>query len=408
MNRYIIHIAYLCLTFFLLASCNKQEDVAPQDEGMVNLSISAAMASRTTDTGDENRTYAELMHTLRIIIFDKDGNVEHNRLYNFEKGLFETENHIFIVKANETKTIYLLANCENFAVKEGDNPTIESLDALELKGDGILQAQGTKPDKGDGTINVLPATAKYSIKVGGQSQTETLYVVHAANKIQFEFINNTGGTINHHSWTLSSLAPESYLVPHVNEADWVTTLQAEENNVIYDYDVPVETNKHQEYTYTYNTPLAIPANTAEDSEDPVPTITPADNESPIYLHESKFLNLTTDGEDEKNDQSYAITFRISGSNLPDTETGGDGTGGTNDNTETNEGGGEESEAKPYTATLENLPSLFRGTYVKVKVTINALQTEDGPNGIYAEIEDWEKHPPKTGTIKPEESTESNP
>lgn len=409
MNRYIIHIAYLCLTFFLLASCNKQEDAVPQDEGMVTLSISAAMASRATDTGDESRTYAELMHTLRIIIFDRNGNVEHNRLYEFEKGLFETENHIFIVKANETKTIYLLANCESFATIKSGNITIDQLDALELEGrDGILQSQGTSPDEEEGTIKVLPATAKYSIQVGKQSQTETLYVVHAANKIQFEFINNTGKTINLHSWTLSSLAPESYLVPHVNEADWFETLQDETDNVIYDYDVPVTTDEHQEYTYEYETPLPISANTAEDSEDPVSTITPANDESPIYLHESKFLNLTTGGEDEKNDQSYAITFRISGSNLPDTETDGDGTGGTNDNTETNEGGGEESEAKPYTATLENLPSLFRGTYVKVKVTINALQTEDGPNGIYAEIEDWEKHPPKTGTIKPEESTESNP
>lgn len=409
MNRYIIHIAYLCLTLFLLASCNKQEDAMPQDEGMVTLSISAAMASRATNTGDESRTYAELMHTLRIIIFDKDGNVEHNRLYTFDKGLFETENHIFIVKSKENKTIYLLANCEKFAVKEEDNPTIASLDALELKGrDGILQNQDTKPDEGEGTINVLPATAKYSIQVGEKSQTETLYVVHAANKIQFEFINNTGETINLHSWTLSSLAPESYLVPHVNEADWFETLQKEENNVIYDYDVPVETNKHQEYTYEYETPLPISANTAEDSEDPVSTITPANDESPIYLHESKFLSLTTGGEDEKNDQSYAITFRISGSNLPDTETDGEGTEGTNDNTEANEGGEGESEAKPYTATLENLPSLFRGTYVKVKVTINALQTEDGPDGIYAEIEDWKKHDSKPGTIKPEGSTESNP
>ena len=156
MNRYIIHIAYLCLTFFLLASCNKQEDAVPQDEGMVTLSISAAMISRSGDsneTGDANRTYDELMHTLRIIIFDEKGDKEDDRLIDFieeeKRGLFETRKpEYFIVKANEKKTIYLLANCENFAVKEGDNPTIESLDALELKGDGILQAQGTKPDKG--------------------------------------------------------------------------------------------------------------------------------------------------------------------------------------------------------------------------------------------------------------------
>lgn len=396
MNRYIIHIAYLCLTFFLLASCNKQEDAMPQDEGMVTLSISAAMASRTTDTGDVNRTYAELMHTLRIIIFDGNGNVEHNRLYEFEKGLFDTENHIFIVKANETKTIYLLANCEKFAVKE-DDLTIASLDALELEGDGILQNQDTKPDKGEGTINVLPATAKYSIQVEEKSQTETLYVVHAANKIQFEFINNTGKTINLHSWTLSSLAPESYLVPHVNEADWFETLQDETDNVIYDYDVPVTTDEHQEYTYEYETPLEIPANTASESSEPTSTITPTDSETPIYLHESKFLDLTT--EDNKDDQKYTITFHISGSNLPDSGTGGDGTGDTND-TETGESG--ESEPRAYTATLDNLPSLFRGTYVKVKVTINALVEGNDEDGIYAKIEDWVELGEVEGELKPKD------
>lgn len=398
MNRYIIHIAYLCLTFFLLASCNKQEDAVPQDEGMVTLSISAAMASRATNTGDESRTYAELMHTLRIIIFDKDGNVEHNRLYTFDKGLFETENHIFIVKSKENKTIYLLANCEKFAVKKEDNPTIASLDALELKGrDGILQNQDTKPDEGEGTIKVLPATAKYSIRVEKQSQTKTLYVVHAANKIQFEFINNTGKTINLHSWTLSSLAPRSYLVPHVNEEKWFETLQTEEDNVIYDYNVPITTDEHQEYTYEYETPLEIPTSTAAESSEPTSTITPTDSETPIYLHESKFLDLTT--EDNKDDQKYTITFHISGSNLPDSGTGGDGAGDSND-TETGES--RESEPRAYTATLDNLPSLFRGTYVKVKVTINALVEGNDEEGIYAEIEDWEELDEVKGELEPKD------
>lgn len=380
MNRYIIHIAYLCLTFFLLASCNKQEDAVPQDEGMVTLSISAAMASRATDTGDESRTYAELMHTLRIIIFDRNGNVEHNRLYEFEKGLFETENHIFIVKANETKTIYLLANCESFATIKSGNITIDQLDALELEGrDGILQSQGTSPDEEEGTIKVLPATAKYSIQVGKQSQTETLYVVHAANKIQFEFINNTEEEIELNSWTLYSLAPKSYLIPRVNETNWFDKVRNpdETKNVITNYDVPVEPDEHEEYTYTYTTPLQIPITTDETSD---AVITPADNETPIYLHESKFSvpAEAVEGEVEEwtDEQQYTITFRISKKG--------------------------ESDSKPYTAALTNLPSLFRGTYVKVKVTINALVEGNDEDGIYAEIEDWEELDEVEGELKPKD------
>lgn len=380
MNRLIIHITYLCLTLFLLASCNKQEEVAPQDEGMATLSISAAMASRATDTGDENRTYAELMHTLRIIIFDEEGNVEHNRLYEFDKGLFETENHIFIVKANETKTVYLLANCEKFDVKEKDTPTITSLDALELKGNGILQNQGTKPDEGEGTINVLPATAKYSIHVGKQSQTEMLYVVHAANKISFEFTNQSGQEITISEWRLTPIAQNSYLIPHITgenentpEADrWYNKVLAQYYNTdlngedagVTNYNVPDDAN-HEEFKQTCEVKIA--AATSE-------PVTLYSATEPFYLHESKANSDPTTGQ-----QHYTVSCVI------------------ND--------------RVYDAVLPNLPSLFRGTYVKINVTIKALEEGEVPDGIYAEIVKWEEYPSTSGTIvpeDPEESTETNP
>lgn len=372
MNKYFIHIAYLCLTLFLLVSCSKQEDVAPQDEGMVNLSISAAMASRTTYTGDVNRTYAELMHTLRIIIFDKDGNVEHNRLYNFEKGLFETENHIFIVKANETKTIYLLANCENFAVKEGDNPTIESLDALELKGDGILQAQGTKPDEGDGTINVLPATAKYSIQVGNQSQTETLYVVHAANKIEFEFINNSGEEVTISEWRLTPIAQNSYLIPHITDEDentqeedrWYSKVLAQYNYAglsgddegVTNYNIPIDADQ-KEFQQTCN--VVIDANSSA-------TLYSLAN--PFYFHESKANPDPSNPNDAE--QQYTLSCVI------------------NDIV--------------YDAPLPNLPSLFRGTYVKVKATIQKLTTPEEDHDPFGIIIEWEPGDEVEGILTPED------
>ena len=375
MNRYIIHIAYLCLTFFLLASCNKQEDAMPQDEGMVTLSISAAMASRTTDTGDVNRTYAELMHTLRIIIFDGNGNVEHNRLYEFEKGLFDTENHIFIVKANETKTIYLLANCEKFAVKE-DDLTIASLDALELEGDGILQAQGTKPDEGDGTINVLPATAKYSIQVGNQSQTETLYVVHAANKIEFEFINNSGEEVTISEWRLTPIAQNSYLIPHITDEDentqeedrWYSKVLAQYNYAglsgddegVTNYDIPDDADQD-----TFNEELEKGIKIAAGESATLYSAT-----EPFYLHESKADSDPTTGQ-----QQYTVSCVI------------------ND--------------RVYDAVLPNLPSLFRGTYVKIKAIINALNEDEPYEGIYAEIVEWKEYDPVTGEIV-EEETDTNP
>lgn len=370
MNRYIIHIAYLCLTFFLLASCNKQEDAVPQDEGMVTLSISAAMASRATNTGDESRTYAELMHTLRIIIFDKDGNVEHNRLYTFDKGLFETENHIFIVKSKENKTIYLLANCEKFAVKKEDNPTIASLDALELKGrDGILQNQDTKPDEGEGTINVLPATAKYSIQVGEKSQTETLYVVHAANKISFEFTNKSGQEITISEWRLTPIAQNSYLIPHItdenentpeaerwyNKAQYKNADLSGDDEGVTNYDIPTDADQ-KEFKQTCE--VTIDANASEPA-----TLYSLD--APFYLHESKAKFDPTTGQ-----QQYTVSCVI------------------ND--------------RVYSAVLPNLPSLFRGTYIKIKATIKSLDEGEEDHDPFGIIINWQPGDEVEGVLEPAE------
>lgn len=369
MKKRIIHNVCIYLALLLLASCKEQTDTPLQEDGMVTLSISAAMVSRAVDTGDANRIYSELMHTLRIIIFDKDGNVEHNRLYTFDEGLFKSENHNFLVKANQTKTIYLLANCESFNI-DGEDITKEALDALELKSD-----EGWFTPNQQNKDFLLPATAKYEITVGETSQTETLYVVHAANKIQFQFVNYTEEEIALHSWSLYSIAPESYLVPRVNEADWFNTVQGETDNVITDYDIPVAPDEHQEYTYLYETPIQIPTTT----EGEMGTVTPADNEQPIYLHESKFLVPAEaaeepDTEEWTDQQQYTITFNISRA--------------------------DEDDSKPYTATLDNLPSLFRGTYVKIKVTLNELEEGEGPDGIYADIQMWEYEDPVTGELVP--------
>ena len=370
MNRYIIHIAYLCLTFFLLASCNKQEDAMPQDEGMVTLSISAAMASRTTDTGDVNRTYAELMHTLRIIIFDAKGEVEHNRLYTFDTGLFDTEYYYFIVKSNETKTIYLLANCEKFDVK--DNPTITSLDAMELKGDGILQDQGTNAEEGESEIKVLPATAKYSIQVGNQSQTETLYVVHAANKIEFEFINNSGEEVTISEWRLTPIAQNSYLIPHITDEDentqeedrWYSKVLAQYNYAglsgddegVTNYNIPIDADQ-KEFQQTCN--VVIDANSSA-------TLYSLAN--PFYFHESKANPDPSNPNDAE--QQYTLSCVI------------------NDIV--------------YDAPLPNLPSLFRGTYVKVKATIQKLTTPEEDHDPFGIIIEWEPGDEVEGILTPED------
>lgn len=370
MNRYIIHIAYLCLTLFLLASCNKQEDAMPQDEGMVTLSISAAMASRAGN--DDNATFEELMHTLRIIIFDQDGAVEHNQLYTFDGGLWESESHYFLVKANEDKTIYLLANCES--ILQNEKISITNLDAIELKTeDGWFSGQPQNEDF------LLPATAKYTISVEEESKDlGTLYLAHAANKISFEFTNKSGQEITISEWRLTPIAQNSYLIPHITGED-ENTPEAERwyNKAQYKN---ADLSGDDEGVTNYNVPDDANQDTFNEELDEEIVIeagkkaTLYSASEPFYLHESKAEPDPTTGQ-----LKYTVSCVI------------------ND--------------RVYDAVLPNLPSLFRGTYVKVKVTINELEEGAGPNGIYAQIEPWDEYPPTSGTIVPEdteESTEPNP
>lgn len=368
MNRYIIHIAYLCLTFFLLASCNKQEDAVPQDEGMVTLSISAAMASRAGN--DDNATFEELMHTLRIIIFDQDGAVEHNQLYTFDTGLWESEYHYFLVKANEGKTIYLLANCED--ILKDEEISITNLDAIELTTeDGWFSGQPKNEDF------LLPATAKYTISVGKESKDlGTLYLAHAANKISFEFTNETGEEITISEWRLTPIAQNSYLIPHITDENektpeedrWYSKVWAQYKNEdlsgddegVTNYDIPTDADQD-----TFNEELEKGIKIAAGESATLYSAT-----EPFYLHESKADSDPTTGQ-----QQYTVSCVI------------------ND--------------RVYDAVLPNLPSLFRGTYVKIKAIINALNEDEPYEGIYAEIVEWEEYDPVTGEIV-EEETDTNP
>lgn len=382
MNRYIIHIAYLCLTLFLLASCNKQEDAMPQDEGMVTLSISAAMISRSGDsneTGDANRTYDELMHTLRIIIFDEKGDKEDDRLIDFieeeERGLFKTPKpEYFIVKANETKTIYLLANCED--ILKDKEISITNLDAIELKTeDGWFSGQPQDDDF------LLPATAKYTISVGEESKDlGTLYLAHAANKISFEFTNGSGQEITISEWRLTPIAQNSYLIPHITGEDENTPEEDRWYSKVWAQYKKADLSGDDEGVTNYNIPDDANQDTFNEELDEEIVIEAGKNATlysasePFYLHESKAEPDPTTGQ-----QQYTVSCVI------------------ND--------------RVYDAVLPNLPSLFRGTYVKVKVTINELEEGAGPDGIYAQIEPWDEYPPTSGTIVPEdteESTEPNP
>ena len=347
------------------------------------------------------------------------------------------------IEANRKKRIYIFINCENinFTLPGGGTCKLTDPDAPEkLFGAGethpenVFKAEAEHPYQtgrlpiddctysfNDTEKDGLPYVGVYEVDVPSASyvlKTYTadtgaafieplftvgpLYLVRAANRIRFEYINDTSHAdwdapdevidpidIEVLGWTLSSTADRAYLMPHLT--DWRTGLDKDgktaelsvpENLVVegktivsaqdyyggawmlwlkqeaektqstdtyngetdpgYEwltgYSVP-ENTQHKDTTYVYEKAIIV-------NKDATVQV-PKDNENAVYFAESKYQ------PDENGKQTYRLTVEVRNKN-------GDGTF---------------QAAKKYTADLPNSLSLFRNTDLLVRVRFRKLRTD---------------------------------
>ena len=358
------------------------------------------------------------------------------------------------IEANRKKRIYIFINCENinFTLRGGGTCKLTDPDAPEkLFGAGephpenVFKAEAEHPYQtgrlpiddctysfNDTEKDGLPYVGVYEVDVPSASyvlKTYTadtgaafieplftvgpLYLVRAANRIRFEYINDTSHAdwdapdevidpidIEVLGWTLSSTADRAYLMPHLTE-NWRTGLKGEvattlvppdlvdeegkivvsaqdyyggawmlwlkqeayntQNTDTYNgtnykwltgYSVPKDT-QHKDTTYVYEKAIIVERNTS--------VLVPAMNsENAVYFAESKYL---PNGDKQK----YSLSVRVRQINTGRTE-----------------------EVKTYTCEeLPNSLSLFRNTDLLVRVRFRKLRT-DGldmavdvvPYGVY--------------------------
>ena len=127
--RNFVHILILCLASLFVAGCDKSaSDVpVPEKEVWVNLNIGVALSdaakpvrsSRADGNEEAAANEAEKMQTLRIIVVDKNGDVEANR-FLYAGSVVEYGEEHFKVRANETKQVYVFVNENNESVKVYD------------------------------------------------------------------------------------------------------------------------------------------------------------------------------------------------------------------------------------------------------------------------------------------------
>ena len=220
----------------LVGGCNVYDHYSaaedPDDQDFVTLVLNVGLVSPTRAAADNDR---ELMHSLRIILLDAEegGMVEYNTRLGFNTGAESLDYHFIRTKPGKKK-IFLIANEEGIASVGGvtgySNLTA-LLDDLEAQGeDGKAGMSSTEAESrlkevwftpGDysGANGWIPLSSSYAFEINESELTadnrrveKTFYLVHAATKFEFEFINNRLSPMRIDALSISSIADNMYLM----------------------------------------------------------------------------------------------------------------------------------------------------------------------------------------------------
>ena len=178
-------------------------NIATSREGTPGIGTSSPTRGVTVTPDDYyGPETGELMRTLRVIIANGAGMVEHNLFFdNLGQVSSHTTDKVHVV-GNDRKTIYLIANEEAFTLEGDVTDPAELLGSLTAGSDIdetamknlVLMADKHKPDWNDNSKRLLPITNIEHFNVGEayeEPYSATLYVHRAAVKYTFLFNNET-------------------------------------------------------------------------------------------------------------------------------------------------------------------------------------------------------------------------
>lgn len=377
MNRSVLYIINLLLAVLLWTACENETGTDPQPSGNGSdtyLSLRIATKSGDEDQRSDDEKKKEDMNNLRVIILSKNGIIEYNEFINF--GTSKQE-HIVVgtdasdltqwikVKANEDKTVYLIANMKDtdFTGEVGENGK-----NLSENIDNYIFPKDINGDIGylNGADQLIPITAKYTIHVGTAKFQEfgPLYVVRAATKFTLSYTNNRSNAVTIKSWSISNVADRAYLMPHVNRTEddkytaydngyygngwigWISkNLNSNRSDYVTEYEVPKTSSHVSSYKISY-TDCKLNANGGSKVA------------SPVYLHESRYLVKNENENENIEVQQYMMTFEFQEEN---------------------------EKVETYNVPFVVSESLFRDLHAYINVTIN----EDEAPIIYAGIVYWQ-------------------
>ncbi len=202
-------------------------NIATSREGTPGIGTSSPTRGVTVTPDDYyGPETGELMRTLRVIIANGAGMVEHNLFFdNLGQVSSHTTDKVHVV-GNDRKTIYLIANEEAFTLEGDVTDPAELLGSLTAGSDIdetamknlVLMADKHKPDWNDNSKRLLPITNIEHFNVGEayeEPYSATLYVHRAAVKYTFLFNNETNLPVSLDSIYLRGESDREFLFPVV-------------------------------------------------------------------------------------------------------------------------------------------------------------------------------------------------
>lgn len=365
---------------------------------MLVLNVSLAVPSRAGADSDR-----EKIHGLRIVLLDADdgGRVEYNVSTNFDSGLTAYNEGVYGFQLIRTtpgkKKIFLIANEESVKSVRSTEPSLADVAGKSLR--SVLDRVNTSVGSAEfetlvnsicfapedyGAMEYIPLTSSYEFEIGeedvGSRVPKTFYLVNAATKFEFEFVNNRNTEVTVDALSIRSIAKEMYLMAHFDSqpaesrtvewsqnnqtrrAFWIDWLR-EVSDATQNNDRDPE-NERTNSTYGWITDYLLPADEHVTREvvaaDPEPRVVPVfANSGKVYALPAEYCpeSKNIDGQQ----QEYTVSVTLTDRALNSTRTFNE----TLRNSSAEEDGRQE----------DNLVALFRNTHVRVRFTLDYERTE---------------------------------
>ena len=344
------HILPLALAVFLTGCSASSDELQPSEwdsHTYLQLSVSTAESSspRSRAEGDETTFEPgvgnELIKTMRFIVLDNDGKVEHNIMVYNTTNSSSAQTGVYIVKPNELKQIYLVGNEASLPQTVRD-----MLVGLSYKTQFPQQLRDFVLERKDklsplfASDDLIPMTEFFNFQIDDpkhdddkkpQPYTANLFITRVPTKVTFNlkldpaYSTESYRNIEPGSVSFSPISISQFLFPHLTE---------------YNPQKPVPVMDGaslslQRYITEFETPQTATTSPFEITEW---TRTADEDGCRTYTTGSFYLTETPPGKIVEGARPYTVTLNIGDASL--------------------------------STTLENLPTLPRNTHVIVNMTLS--------------------------------------